>query len=41
MPLEGVNRSPDDIASTISYLASDDAIHSNGIDLRVDGGLLT
>ena len=41
MPLNGVNRSPDDIASTIAFLASDDAIHINGIDLRVDGGLLT
>ena len=40
MPLDGVNRSPDDIASTIAFLASDDAIHINGIDLRVDGGLL-
>ncbi len=41
MPLDGVNRSPDDIASTIAFLASKDAIHINGIDLRVDGGLLT
>ena len=41
MPLDGVNRSPDDIASSIAFLASDDAIHINGIDLRVDGGLLT
>ena len=41
MPLDGVNRSPNDIASTIAFLASDDAIHINGIDLRVDGGLLT
>ena len=41
MPVDGVNRSPDDIASTIAFLASEDAIHINGIDLRVDGGLLT
>ena len=41
MPIDGVNRSPDDIASTIAFLASGDAIHINGIDLRVDGGLLT
>ena len=41
IPLDGVNRSPDDIASTIAFLASEDAIHINGIDLRVDGGLLT
>ena len=41
MPIDGVNRSPDEIASTIAFLASKDAIHINGIDLRVDGGLLT
>tara|TARA_B110000014_G_C20082696_1_gene565975 strand:- start:1199 stop:1591 length:393 start_codon:yes stop_codon:yes gene_type:complete len=41
MPIDGVNRSPDDIASTIAFLASEDALHINGIDLRVDGGLLT
>jgi len=41
MPIDGVNRSPDDIASAIAFLASDDAIHINGINLRVDGGLLT
>lgn len=41
MPIDGVNRSPNDVASTIIFLASSDAIHINGIDLRVDGGLLT
>ena len=41
MPIDGVNRSPNDVASTIAFLASSDAIHINGIDLRVDGGLLT
>ena len=41
MPIDGVNRSRDEIASTIAFLASEDAIHINGIDLRVDGGLLT
>ena len=41
MPIDGVNRSPNEIASTIAFLASEDAIHINGIDLRVDGGLLT
>ena len=35
MPLDGVNRSPDDIASTIAFLASEDAIHINGIDLEL------
>ena len=33
MPIDGVNRSPDEIASTIAFLASQDAIHINGIDL--------
>ena len=37
----GGSASPNDIASTIAFLASEDAIHINGIDLRVDGGLLT
>ena len=41
MPIDGVNRSPNEIASTIAFLASQDAIHINGINLRVDGGLLT
>ena len=41
MTIDGVNRSPNEIASTIAFLASQDAIHINGIDLRVDGGLLT
>jgi len=41
MPIDGVNRSPGEVASTIAFLASEDAIHINGIDLRVDGGLLT
>ena len=41
MPIDGVNRSPDEIASTIAFLASQDAIDINGINLRVDGGLLT
>ena len=27
MPIDGVNRSPDEIASTIAFLASEDAIH--------------
>jgi len=41
MPVDGVNRTPEDIASVIVFLASEDAVHINGIDLRVDGGLLT
>ena len=41
MPVDGVNRTPEDIASAIVFLASEDSVHINGIDLRVDGGLLT
>jgi NAD(P)-dependent dehydrogenase (short-subunit alcohol dehydrogenase family) len=41
MPIDGVNRTPNEVASVIAFLASDDAVHINGIDLRVDGGLLT
>ncbi|MEK9649741.1 MAG: SDR family oxidoreductase [Gammaproteobacteria bacterium] len=41
MPLDGVNRTPNEVASAIAFLASEDAIHINGVDLRVDGGLLT
>ena len=41
MPIDGVNRSPDDVASAIAFLASEDAVHINGINLRVDGGLLS
>ena len=41
MPIDGVNRTPNEVASVIAFLASDDAVHINGVDLRVDGGLLT
>ena len=41
IPIDGVNRTPNEVASVIAFLASDDAIHINGVDLRVDGGLLT
>lgn len=41
MPIDGVNRTPNEVASVIAFLASEDAIHINGVDLRVDGGLLT
>ena len=41
MPIDGVNRTPNEVASVIAFLASDDALHINGVDLRVDGGLLT
>ena len=41
MPVDGINRSPDDVASAIAFLASEDAVHINGINLRVDGGLLS
>jgi NAD(P)-dependent dehydrogenase (short-subunit alcohol dehydrogenase family) len=41
MPIDGVNRTPNEVASVIAFLASDDAVHINGVDLMVDGGLLT
>ena len=34
-------RSPDVVASTIAFLASDDAIHLTGEEIRVDGGALS
>jgi NAD(P)-dependent dehydrogenase (short-subunit alcohol dehydrogenase family) len=32
---------PEPVAAAIAYLASDDALHVNGADLRVDGGTHT
>jgi NAD(P)-dependent dehydrogenase (short-subunit alcohol dehydrogenase family) len=34
-------RGPETVASTIAFLASDDAAHINGEDIRVDGGTLS
>jgi meso-butanediol dehydrogenase / (S,S)-butanediol dehydrogenase / diacetyl reductase len=39
MPLDRM-RGPEQIASAVAYLASDDAAHVNGTVLRVDGGTL-
>ena len=39
MPLDKM-RGPEQIASAVAYLASDDAAHVNGTVLRVDGGTL-
>ena len=39
MPLDKM-RGPETTASTIAFLASDDAAHVNGVGLRVDGGTL-
>jgi NAD(P)-dependent dehydrogenase (short-subunit alcohol dehydrogenase family) len=35
------SRGPETVASTIAFLASDDAAHVNGEDIRVDGGTLS
>jgi NAD(P)-dependent dehydrogenase (short-subunit alcohol dehydrogenase family) len=35
------SRGPETVASTIAFLASDDAAHVNGEDVRVDGGTLS
>jgi meso-butanediol dehydrogenase/(S,S)-butanediol dehydrogenase/diacetyl reductase len=34
-------RGPETVAAAIAYLASDDAAHVNGEDIRVDGGTLS
>ena len=39
MPLDEM-RGPEQVASAVAYLASDDAAHVNGTVLRVDGGTL-
>lgn len=41
MPWDGPPRPPAKIASIIAFLASDDAEHLNGIDIRADGGIMT
>lgn len=40
MPFDGVFRPPSDVAGLIAFLASDDAVHINGIDVRIDGGMM-
>lgn len=35
------SRGPDVVASTIAFLASDDAIHLTGEEIRIDGGALS
>ncbi len=39
MPLDTF-RPPEDAASVVAFLGSDDSIHINGAALRVDGGML-
>ena len=34
-------RGPETVAAAIAFLASDDAAHINGEDVRVDGGTLS
>lgn len=41
LPFDGPPRPPSKIASVIAFLASDDAEHLNGIDIRADGGIMT
>lgn len=40
MPLDE-HRGPETVASTVAFLASDDAAHVNGVALRVDGAALS
>jgi meso-butanediol dehydrogenase/(S,S)-butanediol dehydrogenase/diacetyl reductase len=40
MPLSGFG-TPEGIAATIAYVASDEASHMNGADIRVDGATLS
>jgi len=40
MPFDG-HRGPEDVASTIAFLVSDDARHVNGSMIRVDGAMCT
>ncbi|HTO70839.1 MAG TPA: SDR family NAD(P)-dependent oxidoreductase [Myxococcota bacterium] len=41
MPPDRVFRGPEVVASTVAFLASDDAAHINGEAIRVDGGTLS
>ena len=39
LPIGGIMREASDVASLIAFLASDDAVHINGVDIPVDGGI--
>ena len=39
LPFDG-NRPPSAVANLVAFLASEDAVHINGIDIRIDGGLM-
>jgi NAD(P)-dependent dehydrogenase (short-subunit alcohol dehydrogenase family) len=39
LPFDG-NRPPSVVANLVAFLASEDAVHINGIDVRIDGGLM-
>jgi NAD(P)-dependent dehydrogenase (short-subunit alcohol dehydrogenase family) len=41
MPPDGVMRGPENAAAAVAFLASDDAAHINGTEIRVDGGTLS
>ena len=41
LPFDGIVRPASDVASLVAFLASDDAVHINGIDVRIDGGMMT
>ena len=41
LPLHGLVRPASDVASLVAFLASEDAVHINGVDVRIDGGLMT
>jgi meso-butanediol dehydrogenase/(S,S)-butanediol dehydrogenase/diacetyl reductase len=41
MPPDGIMRGPETAAATVAFLASDDAAHINGTEIRVDGGTLS
>jgi NAD(P)-dependent dehydrogenase (short-subunit alcohol dehydrogenase family) len=41
MPFDGQFRGPEVVAAAIAYLASDESAHTNGVALRIDGGMLS
>ena len=40
-PFDGIVRPPSDVAGVVAFLASRDAVHVNGDQIRADGGVLT